>query len=472
MIHLSFFFSLLLLSGWLPSISQSFLVLRQPACFQRTILHAKVATSSHKKEKEEEEDVPQEVSDAEALLACYAFLKRRKRIGAGNWTQMERRQRMKAVAQPHYFWEEDLSKIASRLQKEMQGEPSSSGSRRMIMGSGNDDEEDSLEGDGGETRMRPSRTNSAAEVWSGEFTSFPTDPSPTRMRRSLAAKQTWSDPSFRDRWYQRRWVNKVKNKDPDLLEDMALEQQIKALPSGFLGSPELCSMTEAEISMAIQTYLTKTKKQITSRKKTLEMRKEMLQQQMEHVLSGNTTDASVDDPATLSSRLSRDSLFSPDATTLQENQRKRSQRAKQIYKKRLEKSGLSNQDSKNQVQAAKSTTKHLPQGSTPQDAMVRIVSNLDAGILPSVEDVEIIMKPGKIGKRREVLRKILSNHFDLRGKCVPSSSSSSSLSDGELEFVTKCAIDDLGAFVMDLIRKEKRKQKVLDNKTTRNDVTG
>ncbi len=423
MIASPIFFLCLLI--WMFPVSHSFIgncpfyyVIHQDYFACETVMHART----------DEIHGSEDVSDAEALLACYAYLKRRKRLG--NWTQKERRQRMKAAAQPHFFWEEDLSKLAARLQKESQGE-------RIV-----DDDEEHPEGER-ETRMRPSRTSSAAEVWSGEFTSFPTDPSPTRERRSQSAKQTWADPDFRERWYQRRWGNKVKKKDLESVEEMEIERQIRELPNGFLGSLELSSMTEEEIAGAIQTFLTKKKKQIDSRKETMGKRKAALQEQMENAISGISREQDT------SSRPSRDSLFTPDEAAMKEAQQKRSERAKQLYKKRLE----NRKERQGRETLRSPSPKYQPLGSTPQDAMVRIQHDVARGKLPAVKDVEIIMKPGKIGKRRDILRKILSDHFDMRGKCVPTTGSD------DFDFVTKCAINDLGAFVIDLIRRENRNGK-------------
>lgn len=71
---------------------------------------------------------------------------------------------------------------------------------------------------------------------------------------------------------------------------------------------------------------------------------------------------------------------------------------------------------------------------------------LDHKKLPSSSDVEIMLKPGRLGRRRAVLKRILNDCFDLRGKCVPPSDDISD--EGGLLFVTKCTIDELGSFVL------------------------
>lgn len=376
------------------------------------------------------------VSDAEALLACYAYLKRHMRLENSTWTQKERRQRMKVAAQPHFFWEEDLSKIAARVKQEMLG--------KFIEEEEDDDDDDD---EHRETPLRPSRSSSTAEVWSGEFTSFPTEPSPTHARRSQSAKRTWTDPDFRERWYESRWGDKDQIEDPDTLEEKELENQVRALPSGFLGSPELSGMTEEEIQDAIKTYLTSTDKAIESRRKTLAGRKAMLRKQMEDLETGTSTVEQT------KYQQSRDSLFTPDEATSKEAQRKRSERATKLYQKRLE-----NIQTKEGVKISRpSPTKHSryqANRATTQDAMIRIRSDLDSGTLPAAEDVKLIMRPGKLSKRRPMLRQILLECFNMRGKCVPMFSAGMP---NDFEFVTKCAIDDLGALVINLIQTEERK---------------
>ena len=82
---------------------------------------------------------------------------------------------------------------------------------------------------------------------------------------------------------------------------------------------------------------------------------------------------------------------------------------------------------------------------SPVQALLHIDMALDHNRMPSAADVEIVLKPGRLGRRRDTLRRILSECYDLRGKCVPA------LLGGEL-FVTKCTIDDLGAFVLSKLR--------------------
>ena len=83
---------------------------------------------------------------------------------------------------------------------------------------------------------------------------------------------------------------------------------------------------------------------------------------------------------------------------------------------------------------------------SPVQALLHIDQALVHDQLPSADDVIIILEPGRLGRRRDILRKILSQCFGLRGKCVPV------FEDGvvsdELLFATKCTIQQLGSFVL------------------------
>jgi len=374
------------------------------------------------------------VSDAEALLACYSFLKRRKRMG--RWESQELRQRQQASAPPHFFWEDDLSKLVARRENELEHHQQG------------DEEEEEIEYDEEweeETPLRPPRSSSAAEVWSGEFTSFPTGPSPSWTRWSQSSKKRWMDPDFREHWYQQRWGEHMAQKDEAFLEEQELEQQIRALPSGFLGSPELSEMTDKEISQAIQSYLTTKQKRVASRQKTLQERKARLQKQMEEVTSGVP-------PVREEEPLSRDSLFRQDEATLREAQRKRSERAKQLYQTRVE-NRKRRQTKASSKPFQEAPRKFQPRRATPQDAMIRIQRHLENATLPSLEDVEIIVQVKRMAKRRDVFRQILADGFDLRGKCVPTNRCNDTDRQA-FEFVTQCSIDDLGTFVVTLMRQK------------------
>jgi hypothetical protein len=338
------------------------------------------------------------VSDAEALHACWSYLKRRKTLG--NWTKFERRNAMKALAKPHYFWEDEDDEV------------------EIVT---DDDDDDDPEYDVEAWSPGP-------EKWFGEFTSFPTEPTVTRSRRSRAAKKTWQDPEFRKRWQQSRWGGKrSKEEEEERLE----ENRVRSLPREFWGSPELAQMTEEEIATAIETYVSARNKRSASRKKTL--------QEMKPAMQSEKTEK----------RLPRDALFTLDQETLKEKQRLRSERAKKAYQNRMR--------NKQEAPPPKRTHRRafLPTGAIPQDALLRIEDDLDRGEFPLINDVFVIMKPLKLAKRKDLLKRILLELFDLRGKCVPVDLEEC---DCEKSFVTQCSIQHLGDYVVHLLQTQKSQE--------------
>ena len=368
------------------------------------------------KHEEEEEVEFGTVSDAEALLACYSFLQRRKKMG--NWTKYERRQLMKASSKPHFFWEEQDEEIEMRddyVDIDDEEDPDALDMEDSVSLSSQDDDNNNNDDDNRSPGF-------------GEFTTFPIGPTTARIRRSQAAKKTWQDPEFKKRWYESRWGGR-NSKDN---EEKILESRVRALPADFWGSPELAAMTEEEIAIAIETYAKARETRSKSRIKTLRERKppteiNIIEEQEQK-------------------RLPRDTLFTLDQETLKEKQRQRSERAKKAYEKRLQ--------NKQEKKLPKRTHRRafIPTRATPQDAIFRIEDDLDRGVFPPVEDVRVIMKPGKLAKRRELLKRILLELFDLCGKCVPMDLENPE--DSPKQFVTQCSIRNLGDFVIHLLEEQ------------------
>jgi hypothetical protein len=88
---------------------------------------------------------------------------------------------------------------------------------------------------------------------------------------------------------------------------------------------------------------------------------------------------------------------------------------------------------------------NLPNISTPQDALMRIEYDLDQDAFPAVKDMTVIVKPYRLAKRKDLLRRILSDLFELRGKCVPIRLGEP---DSDQVFVTQSSISELGDFVI------------------------
>lgn len=372
---------------------------------------------------DEEDDLDvNSVSDAKALLACRCYLQRRNKMGG--WKQYERRKRMKEVAsgQRNTFWEDPSELIY------LQDPNSSQLDVSQEVASWEDHQPERIVFENPEEKDY------------GLFTSFATEPSETRIRRSQSAKKTFADPEWKAIWYERRWGDKAKQSTKTRYRKQ-LEDRIRAVPPGLLGSPELASMTEEQIAEAIRTYITSKQKRVDSFAKRMVEQKAAL------------------DPPRSEKKIRRDALFMKDTAALKEAQLKRGERAKIMYETRLK-----NRQAKTITNAKKGTTdipreifssSRDPSRRRPKEALLRIASDLDQGAFPLIEDIELILKPDKLGMRKDLLRRILNDRFDLRGKCVPVD-----LDDPESNkiFVTKCCVRALGNFVIHLLRsKESRK---------------
>lgn len=368
------------------------------------------------------------VSDAEALLACWSYLKRRKRIG--NWTNHERRKAIKEAIkeseEPSFFWEaSDDNEVLMDGDEEYEEEEDEEDFDVPLDDLAIIDLEEKM---GEEDDLNPDK-------WFGDFTSLPAEPSTTRLRRSQSAKKLWKDPDFRQRWQESRWGDKQSAEER---QKKLVKSRVRQLPREFWGSDELASMTKEEINMAIETYVSGRKKRSASTKKALRERKE--------AFKSSSSDYNDE-------RVARNSLFAMDHETLKEQQRLRSERAKARYETRLKNQQKKKGKPKPEKQSRKRA--YLPKGLTPQDAILRIEAKLDENEYPTVNDLKIIMAPQKLGKRRDLLKQILLELFDLRGKCVPSDLNDEA---SDQLFVTTAPVQQLGDFVVHLLETRAKKE--------------
>ena len=356
------------------------------------------------------------VSDAEALLACRAYLQRRNKLDG--WTQFERRKNLKASKQ-QYFW--DPSELAYFK------DPGSSSisSRKEIL------EDDLTESTpSSKDREKTEKITFDEKSQDGKvyakFSTFDSEPSATRLRRSQAALKTWADPEWREKWYEKRWgLRKDRTAANEKRAQKRLEKRVRAIPRGLLGSPELAAMTEEEIEYAIRTYFTSQAKRDKSRSKTRAQQK-----------------AALNGPSDNNTRLARDALLKPDSDAMMQARKQRSERAKRAYQTRLQ----NNPDPQSPIKPPRI----VPAGKTPKDAMLRVEASLDQRKAPNAEDIELIMEPAKMIKRKELLLRILRECYNLRGRCVPTTGRNAS--DEKLVFATQCTQSDLGNFVIRLLR--------------------
>jgi hypothetical protein len=446
-----------------------------------------VCLGAKKKKSDPDDDDPNSgtnidwsgLSDAEALLACRAHLQRRNSLG--KWTAAEERKRQRRLQQEAaredpsstgFFWENPSQLLSAQgseteITHELSGDSSSPLRENDEFDADHEEEaEDEIwetiinSRSNIEQRVKlPSVTEEEGVTWEfsspssredvgfafvGDGTTTPL-PSISFKNRSEAAKRMFADPVWKKEWYERRWGSDHE-KDSEKKRHREEERRLRALfKENFLANPELASMSEEEVGEAIESYLTAKQKRAASRKKSLEERKSTLQRRAVELHEDDRIGSQV--------VLDKDSLFTPDPAKMEELRQRRAERAAKAYRRRLEnaarkKTGVTSKATKEKKKRMQK--KSAAARATPREALLRIESALDElgddRRLPDsiIADVKLILKPAKLPKRKDLLRRILNDVFDLRGKCVPVMSDAK-----KMMFVTKCTIDDLGAFVLD-----------------------
>jgi hypothetical protein len=411
---------------------------------------------------EEEVDIDS-VSDAEALLAVRAYLQRKNRLG--EWTQYkQRKQRREQAARDlqgsswgsdstGFFWE-DPSELKYFNRKPVFVNTTLVANVEGVFALDTEDEEEDDDDDDYEEKLweslSPRRIDHRVEYYdteveqeeedirlqkSEDYSVFDTGPSPSRIRRSQAAKLMWTDPEFKAKWYEKRWGTPSKLTAKEKQQKRQLKKRLSNFqPDSLLANEELVKLSEEEIADAIRTYVVSKRRRSKSTKQTLQKRKEAL-------LAPN--------PET---PLPRDLLLRQDPDAMREAQLRRSEKAKKAYASRLEKKDKDSKTS-SKTSAAGNDTRSLAvrkaavsTASTPRDALLRMQIDLEEGKIPQITDVELVLQPPKLGKRKDMLRRILIDHFDLRGKCVPVDPETPETS--AMMFVTQCSIGQLGEFVI------------------------
>lgn len=305
---------------------------------------------------------------------------------------------------------------------------------------------ESVEEEDGGTTMILGATLSALER-GAEFTSLPTSPSEERVNRSNAAKKTWSDPEWKAMWYEKRW-GRLRNMTPSASKQKRLDDKIRSMPPKMFESEELAALTEEEIEEAIRTYVVSNRKRSRAHTTDAKIEKKRAEKEEDERRKGKGEKAKID-------------LLFGSEEALKEAQRKRSERATKAYQTRLSNQNKNRPTSKGETTIQSIPTDSLPSGDTPKDALVRVQAALVSDQLPSIADVKLILKPPKLGRRKDLLRRILNEYFDLRGKCVPADPSSE---DSDLLFVTQCSIDQLGSYVLEKMKE--RDSEADDDKAT------
>lgn len=422
-------------------------------------------------EDKDVQDILDHVSDAEALMACRAYLVKRRRWSgdaAGGWSEYMRRQaaQQQTVEEEStgFFWE-DLSQLqywnplANPLRFQQQHEGSNTTTnittesifptnkaKFLTIGDDNEDENDdvlpiarhSTDTDASSAVVGEEPVISL-EAWheayldglddSNTDMSFSasiedTEPSQEHLRRSAARRKLFSDAVWKAHWYERRWGQK----QPRRVEaEERLHHRLSALWKSASHAQVLApvaSMTQDEMTQAIVEYVMANRKRSASQ---FAWRKEQSDIRKERRRHGSTLTTQSNE------KLPRDTLLQVNKTALLEQQNARSERARKAYETRRERQGLAaplRNDKKvykeKRPRGRPPKKEKIPESSTgsassscslqPRDALQRIEMALDAGALPEEEWVDIATKPGKLPRRKQVLVRLLRERFGLRGK--------------------------------------------------------
>mmetsp|Transcript_5717 Transcript_5717/g.12454 ORF Transcript_5717/g.12454 Transcript_5717/m.12454 type:complete len:533 (-) Transcript_5717:307-1905(-) len=314
--------------------------------------------------------------------------------------------------------------------------------------------------------------NERASTSANPFSTNPLYPPDEHVRRSNAKKRLWNNETWVEEWYNRRWAGKVATENQKKLEKE--EKLLHEIPNDVLESPSFDSMTEEEVTEAIITYLAANQRKSESRKSNKDKRqieresfrewREQVKQEAHnsHMLDQNITTRDVSRKVVPPSK--DDALsFSPSVETMEKLRAQRSEKSRKAFQTRLanSKTNVSSSSKKKMTELRQSYNQKTnytdnddasldlePEGETsPVQALLQIDMALDNNKIPSPSDVETILKPGRLGRRRDTLRRILSECFALRGKCVPALTG-----DSDFRFVTTCTIEELGVFVLGKLR--------------------
>jgi len=430
------------------------------------------------------------VTDEQALLACRAYLQRRNRLG---WTQAKNRKSLaKNTLALHplpsnivedatngsknfnagYFWEDPSELIYLKNSRPRQlvqknkllgkeNENIDSGDEEILFEFSDEEDEDEYEED--EEGEMMGDTQSLKDVDDGGiFTSFPAFPPTSHVRQSQSRKELFQDPKWKAQWYKKRWGNKkgIEKRKRDR-EQKRIKQLIQQIPSEILRSPELAALTNEEIEDAIDTYMMANIKRRESHLKRTKQRKDNLQTTSGEILSNWNRDKA-------QSPLS----FTPSDDELKEIQKKRSEKAAKSYKTRLKNIKKLNQMDcdpklrKKIIHKNRALREIIVEGElSPRKAIERIEETIRDNNLPLMQDIDRILEPKYLSGRKELMKIVLKDCFNLMGKCVPDLSkvdpsenefyaiaTSADVDSIQKKFVTQCTVYELGALVKYLLR--------------------
>ena len=392
-----------------------------------------------------------DLDEMQVLLACRSYLRRKHKL---DWEGKKLRQ--EAAASPlfneGYFWFDPNDLLYLRKNPD----PFNLIDNETVAGGGFNytyDGDESLESSPNPILIEENKV----AMSTNPFSTNPLYPSEEHQRRSASRAQLWSNETWKELWYEKRWKGR-KVTEEERIQKRA-KRRVNNMPASILESPDVLSLSEEEVATAVISYIRAiqrmsdakkelNKKKLAEREEFVQWKKGLKKEAEEMALLIKTTNATRQDFYPQKSN-NRHLTFEPSHDYMKSISTKLSEKSKRAYQKRVDKKKASD------AASAKGKTKfrqNLPSDDTGSDksirAILRINSALDNGQLPSVGDVEIILKPGRLGRRKAILLRILSECFGLRGKCVPKRQK------GEVVFMfaTTCKVKELGKFVLSKLR--------------------
>lgn len=410
------------------------------------------------------------IEEAQLLLACRAYLLRKHKL---EWKQKKRR--AEAAASPlfneGYFWPDPNDLVYLREDPDPENlvynetyAENYGYKRNGVRFLASEDTTYSGKNYYVDEPLEPEIERASTST--NPFSTNPLYPSEEHLRRSTAKIRLWNNQTWKEEWHERRWGGKVATRKQKLHERQA--KKLRDIPNDVIESTSFDEMSEEEVAEAIVTYLNANRRKSESRKSNKDKRqieresfREWRKQVKEDALKSNITELNISmrDVGRKVVPPSDDDVlsFTPSAETMQKLRSQRSEKSRRAFQTRL-----ANSEANTSSSLSEKITKlrrSYDQGErdssdgqeiiSPMQAILHIDFALDHNKIPCVNDVEIILKPGRLHRRRAILRRILKECFDLRGKCVPSLSGDTS---SDLLFVTKCSIEELGKFVLAKLR--------------------
>lgn len=416
------------------------------------------------------------INEAQMLLACRAYLMRKHKL---EWKQKKRR--AEAAASPlnneGYFWPDPNDLLYLRedpdphnlIYNETYGEYYGY-KRNGVRFLASQDTTYSGKNYFEDESVQPEFERASEST--SPFSANPLYPSDEHVKRSKSKQKLWNNETWKEEWYERRWAGRVATKEQQIREKQ--DKVLREIPNDVIESHSFDDMSEDEVVEAIITFLNANQRKSESRKgnkfkrqierESFRKWREGVKEEANNQMTGQNITKRGNDIVQKVTPPSEDETlsFSPSVETMAMKRLKvkRSEKSRKAYQARLASDTSSPKKKKiTKLRATYNRGDEIEEYMmridsydrdgeiSPMQAILRINNALDDNELPSPTDVETILKPRRLG-RRDILRRILRERFDLRGKCVPS------LTGDEHLFVTTCTIHELGAFVLAKLREK------------------